>query len=139
MSVLRAAGAGPMGAQKMGGPKGGGLKDGGPKGEGPKGGGPKGCRPRKREGLQAAEAHTTGPQRSPNSQFGWSTAATRGHNSTRRLPMRVNKNDNGTGEGKNRAKFWAARRRGGPGERREEEGCAGEGEPTLFVASARRP
>ena len=47
---------------------------------------------------------TTG---SLNAQFGWSLAATRGHNSTRR-PSRER---NGTGEEKKRAKFWAVRRR----------------------------
>ena len=54
------------------------------------------------------------PKRSPNAQFGWSIAATRGRNSMRRLSERERKKM-GAREGTKRAKFWVVRRRGSRG------------------------
>ena len=84
-------------------------KVGSPKGGGPKGGAPKGGRPKILRfftllshfrsfslGGIVATVHGHGPPQAPggNAQFGWSMAATRGHNSTSR-PLERKKSENG--------------------------------------------
>ena len=53
---------------------------------------------------------------SPNAQFGWAMASTRGHESTRGPSKREKKRGNGSGRGKKKRDFLGGPAEGGPAE-----------------------